>query len=76
VVGVEGASLEGDDVVGVIVFGDKDVGASGEVAGVAVVSFKGASVLGACVIGDRVVGDKVYLEKKVVEGAGFGGGWC
>ncbi len=60
-------------MVGVLVVRDRVNGASGEVAGVAVVDVEGASVLGACVVGDKVVGDKVCLEKKVVEVAGLAG---
>ena len=60
-------------MVGVIDVGYRVIGASGEVAGVAVVDVEGASVLGACVVGNRVVGDKGCLEKKVVEVAGLAG---
>ena len=60
-------------MVGVIVVGDRVVGACGEVAGVAVVGVEGASVLGACVVGDKVVGDKFSLKKMFVEGAGLAG---
>ena len=46
-------------MVGVIVVGDKVVGAGGEVACVVAVGVHGASVLGADVVGDVFVGAKV-----------------
>ena len=57
----------------VIVVEDRDVGAGGEVAGVAMVGVERARALRACVVGDTIVEDKVCLVKMTVGGAGLAG---